>query len=340
MKAIGGECADAFNLLPFTSVPVPPDEWRYEAFSEGRLRTLVRRRGQIYGFGGNGDRPIRLSLAGAESKCPGLIRDGRFFLPENGAPTSHILKFQISGFSRVPAFQTLLTKLAQSLGLPATDIELHTLDGLPAENPDDSFVVIERYDRYKDEADQVQRLHQEDFCQALGYGHGRKYQAEGGPGFPDCLRLIRDVSDEPALDAPVLIEWQIFNFLAGNSDGHAKNLSLLYSAGNSLRLAPFYDLVCTRAIRHVDAHLALSIGGQHNPGNISKQHWSDFARENEIGQRYLFGLVKQQAEQMLDTIAKVLTDFTDEHGAYAALQRVRTVVESQCKRTLKDLVSA
>lgn len=241
----------------------------------------------MYGFGGNGDRPIHLSLAGAESKCPGLIRDGRFFLPENGAPTSHILKFQISGFSRVPAFQTLLTKLAQSLGLPATDIELHTLDGLPAENPDDSFVVIERYDRYKDEADQVQRLHQEDFCQALGYGHGRKYQAEGGPGFPDCLRLIRDVSDEPALDAPVLIEWQIFNFLAGNSDAHAKNLSLLYSAGNSLRLAPFYDLVCTRAIRHVDAHLALSIGGQHNPGNISKQHWSDFARENDIGQRYL-----------------------------------------------------
>ena len=152
--------------------------------------------------------------------------------------------------------------------------------------------------------------------------------------------LIRDVSDEPALDAPVLIEWQIFNFLAGNSDGHAKNLSLLYSAGNSLRLAPFYDLVCTRAIKHVAANLALSIGGQHNPSDISKQHWSDFARENDIGQRYLLGLVKQQAEQMLDTIAEVLTDFTNEYGAYAALQRVRTVVESQCKRTLKDLVSA
>ena len=59
-----------------------------------------------------------------------------------------------------------------------------------------------------------------------------------------------------------------------------------------------------------------------------------------IGQRYLFVLVKQQAEQMLDTIAEVLTDFTNEYAAYTALQRVRTVVESQCKRTLKDLVSA
>jgi len=59
-----------------------------------------------------------------------------------------------------------------------------------------------------------------------------------------------------------------------------------------------------------------------------------------IGQRYLLGLVKQQAEQMLDTIAEVLTDFTNEYSAYAALQRVRTVVESQCKRTLKDLVLA
>ena len=183
----------------------------------------------------------------------------------------------------------------------------------------------------------MHRLHQEDFCQALGFGHEKKYQAEGGPGFSDCLTLIRDVSVEPAFDTQFLIEWQIFNFLAGNSDGHAKNLSLLYSEDNSLRLAPFYDLVCTRAIEYLDNNLAFSIGSQHSPGNIMKSHWSDFARENDISQRYLFSLVKQQADQLLDTIAGVFTNFTDDYGAHSALQRVRLVVESQCKRTLKDL---
>lgn len=58
---------------------------------------------------------------------------------------------------------------------------------------------------------------------------------------------------------------------------------------------------------------------------------------NHPNQRYLFSLVKQQAEQILDTIAGILVKFTDDYGAYDALQRVRIVVESQCKRTLKDI---
>lgn len=278
-----------------------------------------------------------MSLAGAQDKCPVLIRDGRFALPENGAPTSHILKFQIAGFSHVPAFETLLTNLAHSLGLPAVEIALRALHGMPADDPDSSFLVIKRYDRYEDAAGHTRRLHQEDFCQALGYGYEKKYQAEGGPEFSDCLNLIMEVSDEPVLDAQILLEWQVFNFLAGNSDGHAKNLSLLYSADNSLRLAPFYDLVCMRAIEHIDTNLAFAIGGQHNPGHIKKQNWSAFAKDNDINERYLFKLVRQQAEQILDTIAGVLDKFMDDYGVCEALQRVKSVVDRQCRSTLKDL---
>lgn len=340
LKAIGGECAGAFNILPCTSVPVPPNDWKYAPLCEERLQTLIQRRGQIFRFGETDGVPIRMSLAGAQDKCPVLIKDGQWYLPENDAPTSHILKFQISGFNHVPAFETVLTRLARSLGLPTVDIELRALAGLPADNPASSFVVIKRYDRYQDDAGRNRRLHQEDFCQALGYGYEKKYQAEGGPGFSDCLNLIRDVSDEPALDAPNLIGWQIFNVLAGNSDGHAKNLSLLYTAGNSVRLAPFYDLVCTRALRHVDTNLAFAVGGQYKPGDINKRNWTGFARENDIGERYLFGLIKRQAEQIMDTMAKVFARFTEEYGAYEALQRVKTVIDSQCRRTLKEMNQA
>ena len=46
---------------------------------------------------------------------------------------------------------------------------------------------------------------------------------------------LRALDGLPAEDSLALVDWQIFNFLAGNSDGHAKNLSILYSKDNPLR---------------------------------------------------------------------------------------------------------
>lgn len=80
------------------------------------------------------------------------------------------------------------------------------------------YAQIARYDRVWDERGEVRRLHQEDFCQALGYGHEKKYQEHGGPSFAQCYRLVQEASSEPAIDAQHLLRWQIFNVLAGNSD--------------------------------------------------------------------------------------------------------------------------
>ncbi len=337
LKAIGGECAGAFNILPYTSEPLSATEWKYKTLSEEELQTLINRQGQIYSFANNEGLPLRLSLAGAQNKCAVLIKEDAFFLPENEAPTSHILKFQIAGFNHVPAYETVLMKLAQSLGLPVAEIELRALGGLPADNPEHSFVVIKRYDRVRDDVGNIRRLHQEDFCQALGVGYEKKYQFDGGPAFSDCLNLIKEKSDEPVTDMELLLKWQIFNLLVGNSDGHAKNISLLYSEDNSLRLAPFYDLVCTRAIEHIDAKLAFSIGGQYEPGQIDQKDWSAFAKDNDINQRFLFNLINEQAEQIQDTLPVVLQKFRDDYGAYGALQRVERVINNQCKRTLKNI---
>ena len=43
---------------------------------------------------------------------------------------------------------------------------------------------------------------------------------------------------------PELISWVIFNYLIGNRDTHAKNLSLTI-ARDRVKLAPFYDLLST-----------------------------------------------------------------------------------------------
>ncbi len=56
------------------------------------------------------------------------------------------------------------------------------------------------------------------------------------------------MSTRKALDRQKLMQWQVFNALAGCADGHAKNTSLLHDEDGGVRLSPFYDLICTQAI--------------------------------------------------------------------------------------------
>ena len=46
----------------------------------------------------------------------------------------------------------------------------------------------------------LERLHQEDFCQALGIVSETKYQKEGGPSLKQCFGLLREVSSTPVVD--------------------------------------------------------------------------------------------------------------------------------------------
>ncbi len=322
LRAICGECAGALSVL---SVERNPSEERsYRPLPDKELAKLIARRGQIYATLPKDKRP-RLSLAGAQDKCPVLIRDDHYFLPECEAPSSHILKFEIIDYRHLPAYETFTSHLARQIDLPVVDIELHSIEKR-------FFAQIERYDRVWDELGEVQRLHQEDFCQALGYGHEKKYQDSGGPSFADCYRLLQDVSTDPAIDTQNLLRWQIFNVLAGNSDGHAKNLSLLYLQNGEIRLSPFYDLVCTRAIERIDFHLAFDVGGQRDPAQISAKHWDTLAGQCDVGSRFLRRLLQETADSLLEQVGKTKLLFETQYGNYPSLQRIERIVTQQCQR--------
>ncbi len=322
LRAIGGECAGALSILPLDRAP--SRERRYRPLSDEDLAGLAARRGQIYTTDPAVERP-RLSLAGAQNKCPVLLQNGRYGLPRGEAPSSHILKFELADYRHVPAYETFTMHLAAAVGLPVVEIHLHTIG-------ENRFAEIGRYDRFFDEQGEVQRLHQEDLCQALGYGHEHKYQEHGGPTFAQCYRLVREVSSEPAIDAQHLLRWQIFNVLAGNSDGHAKNLALLYHPHEGIRLAPFYDLVCTRAIKRIDEHLALDVGGERNPCLVTRAHWETLARACDIRPRFLLGLLGGVATRLREQLAPVREAFTEQVGEYPALQRIEQVVSRQLRR--------
>ena len=331
LRAIGGECAGALSLLPDHRGPTR--DARYAELGSSSLADLIRARGRTPVE--HGELRPRLSLAGAQDKCPVLLRDDQFCLPLGEAPSSHILKFAIPDYRHVPAYEAVVTELARRIGLNVCNLEFRILarDGVHYDH-----LVIERFDRVSNADGGIRRLHQEDFCQALGVGPERKYEEHGGVDFASCFRLLREVSTEPALDALQILRWQIFNLLAGNSDGHAKNLALLYLDDGSIRLAPFYDLVCTRAIEHVDTRLAFSIGGERAPGDVRMEHWERLAREARIGASYLKRLVQEGAEQISSEVAPVVEAFQERHGDYPALQRVVRVITHQCRRVLGEAV--
>lgn len=320
LRAIGGECAGALSILPIERTPEL--DYKYRLLDNAELTQLIQRRGQIYTAYPANQRP-RLSLAGAQDKCPVLLRDNRYFLPQTEAPSSHILKFEVRDYPHLPAYETFTTLLASRVGLPVVNIILRKHD-------DTHYAQVERYDRFWT-GDQLTRLHQEDFCQALGYGHDRKYQESGGSTFADCVRLLREVSSNPAIDVQNLLRWQIFNYLAGNSDGHAKNLSLLYTRNGETRLAPFYDLICTRAIERIDAHLAFDIGGQRDPGHINEAHWKELAKRCDVAPRLVKSLVNETRDALLEKVTPAREEFDALYGEYPALQRIEQVVHQQCR---------
>lgn len=325
LRAIGGECAGALSVLPIDRQP--SNQWRYRSLTGNDLDNLVTRRGRIYAPWPADERP-RLSLAGAQNKCPVLVGDDQYFLPQGESPSSHILKFELADYRHLPAYEVFTTRLAASVDLPVVDITLRSIGKT-------RYAQITRYDRPRNERGAVWRLHQEDFCQALGYSHARKYQEHGGPTFAQCCRLLRESSSEPAIDVQHLLRWQVFNVLAGNSDGHAKNLSLLYFPDGATRLAPFYDLVCTRAIEHIDYHLAFDVGGERNPSVITLAHWEELARQCDVRPKFLLNLVREIADVLQQRIGPEREQFEACHGAYPALQRIEKVVITQCRRIAK-----
>jgi serine/threonine-protein kinase HipA len=321
LEAIGGECAGALV------VGRAPEVDGYRPLEVAELDRF-NRTGQA--FARLSEQPgIRLSLAGAQDKLPVRFEDGAFSVPVGAASSTHIIKFASRDFAHLPANEAFVTALAGRLGLPVCTSELHAL-------PSDAVLLVTRYDRVRDE-DGIRRLHQEDFCQALGLPPIRKYETEGGPSFADCYRLVLDHSREPLLDARALLTWLAFNAVAGNADGHAKNLSLLRRPDGALRLAPFYDLVGTSCYRLIDRRLAMRVGDNTDPGTIRGSDWRRLAAEIGVRPRFLLDQVADLAERLPALAAESAGGFRTAHGDHPVLQMILPRLRRQSRRTLELL---
>ena len=237
-----------------------------------------------------GDEGVRLSLAGAQQKLPVVMIDGRVALPAPGQPSTHILKPPIPALPGTTENEALALRLAAAVGLPTAPVDPRRTGGRP-------YLLVERYDRTIAADGEIRRLHQEDFCQALGVAPERKYASDGGPTFAPCFDLIRRACIQPAPAVLRLLDAAIFNVVIGNADAHGKNYSLLYRP-EGIGLAPLYDLACTAAYPQIHGKLAMKIGGRAMLEEFTPTTWADFAAE--IGMSAPF--VRRRAAVLAESI--------------------------------------
>ncbi len=150
----------------------------------------------------------RLSIAGAQDKLPVYLdEDDRFYLPANpGSATTHIIKPVNNYFADIPRNEAFCMDLAGLSGLTTPESKLITVDN-------HELFIIARYDReqYKNS---VRRIHQEDFCQAMGLPAERKYQESGGPGFRECRQLIDEYLFAQSVEARInFAKIMIYNYI-------------------------------------------------------------------------------------------------------------------------------
>ena len=286
LEQIGGECAGAITFIA-SGEDLEDQESEYRPLSDAQLAATLRElpvRPLMAGQDG-----VRLSLAGAQNKMAVRVDDGRFSIPLGGAPSTHILKPANKTFEGLVFNEATCMRLAQAIGLNTAQVSIGRVDDI-------DYLLVERYDRQQDST-KIIRLHQEDFCQALGILSDYKYQSEGGPSLAQSFELVRQVSSAPVLDLQVLLDAVIFNLVIGNHDAHGKNFSLLYE-GNMTRLAPLYDLVSTVYYPEISKKMAMKLGGEYASDSILARHFDHFAEETNLSKQ----LVKKRVLEVLDTV--------------------------------------
>jgi serine/threonine-protein kinase HipA len=300
LEQIGGECAGAVTFVP-TGEPLPESEYRYRTLSSEELAAVLRelpRRPLLAG-----DEGIRLSLAGAQDKVAVRVDGDEISLPLGGAPSTHILKPGVERFEGVVANEALCMRLAAAIGIPTAKVETRSVEGM-------DYLLVERYDRiYHADPGQepvLDRLHQEDFCQALGIVSEMKYQKEGGPSLKQSFALLREVSSTPVIDLSRLLDAVIFNYLVGNNDAHGKNFSLLYKgiATNDMQvsLSPLYDIVSTVYYPEISRTMAMKLGGEYSSEKVMPRNFEQFAEEAGLARPMVRRRVTEVVEEILSAL--------------------------------------
>lgn len=287
LDAVGEEAAGAFSIVNDTDIKQRHPS--YEAYSLEKLHANIKLMAKNMPLQLQHNQ-LRLSLAGAQNKLPIKYEDNAFWLPVNGAASTHILKPQIIPTAAFPDSvwnEALCLKLARMVGINTVNVEVLNIP--------EPILLVERYDRQQHD-NTIVRVHQLDFCQLGGYLPDQKYEKYNGPTLATLFNLIDKYAKIPAPDKLQALNWVIFNFLIGNADAHAKNVAMLILPGGKMKLAPFYDILSTAIYPTLSDEMAMKIGNEDRPRWVTQQQWQQFAQDIDMN----FALMKKQASLIVE----------------------------------------
>lgn len=307
LEKICHDSVGALQLVPHGTPASDVKKIEYKSLPEEELEKILT--------GYQADAPLgmieeeddfRISIAGAQEKTALLYRNGKWYLPLNTTPTTHIIKLPIGkidshsfsiDMSDSVENEFLCMMIAREFGLPVAQCFIMKVGKIKA-------LAVERFDRqYSSDHKWIMRLPQEDFCQALSIPSANKYENQGGPGITDIMTvLLGSVNTE--IDRYAFMKIQVLFWLLAATDGHAKNFSLFIETRGNYRLTPFYDILSTypvfggRGIHPRDAKLSMGL-----TGSKGKKY-----KIEQIFPRHFFQTAKDVGFDR-EAMAKILTDF-------------------------------
>ena len=277
---------------------------------------------------------VSMSLAGAQEKLPVALIDGVLAIPVNDAPSTHILKPDVFRLHGSVQNEALCMVLAARVGQRVAEVTTGRAVGR-------SYLLVTRYDRVQRDG-QWRRLHQEDFCQALGKPPAAKYEHNSsgikGPGLADFFGLARHHMQ--ASDVLRLRDAVILNVLLANVDAHAKNYSLLLT-GRGAAMAPLYDLMCGAAWPDVTRNMAQDIGGKNRGKFVAARHWRREAKMCGLNGTALLRRVAEMASKVaaeVDAAAAQVRAMPA--GDHPMLPEFVEAMKARCRTVVANLAAA
>jgi serine/threonine-protein kinase HipA len=330
LAAVGEDVAGAAQYVPAGAGNEASEPGTIEYLSQREVNALVgavAADGNVWHQTPSGKHVGRWSLAGAQGKLA-LAHDQRrgWGIPHGARPTTHIIKPTIRGLDDHDLNEHLCLAAANKVGIRAAESKVEQFGSVRA-------LVVARYDRTKGQP--VERIHQEDMCQALGLHPSKKYQSDGGPSARDIARHLRQVSSNPDTDLRRFADALLFNWLILGTDAHAKNYSLLLT-GTAARLAPLYDIasILPYGDHPKKCRLAMKIAGCYRPTDLDATHWRTAGAEIDVDGGWLV----DRAIQLCAELPDAFTEAARATGLGVAGKFVDTIAPwtIQCARRLRS----
>jgi serine/threonine-protein kinase HipA len=279
-----------------------------------------------------GDDGVSMSLAGAQTKLAVAVdSEAKICVPTHGSPSTHILKPDAARLPGGVQNEAFCLTLARRLNITVPVITT----GRAGKR---TYLLVQRFDR-TDKDDRWRRLHQEDFCQALGKPPSAKYESNltgiDGPTVSDMFDLNR--RHLSPTDIVHLLDYVVFNVLACNTDAHAKNYSVMIRASGA-SLAPMYDVICGAVWGSVTKSFAQKIGGESRADNLDVTHWRRLAHECGLNPKQVFERVGALASLALkESDAAAAEVAAMPAGGHESLDLARQFVERRAHAILAKL---